>query len=70
MGMRTPPPQIDPNEKLLPPGHTEPAGPLVGTIIVVLLLVFGALYFVGASLNRRAPIDTPNAAAAAATQQR
>ena len=32
----------------------QPAGPIIGTIIVVILLVLGALYFLGARLNRQA----------------
>lgn len=54
------------NEKLLPPGKPEPVGPLVGTIIVVLLLAFGALYFWGVQLNKRTQREAEYAAAAAA----
>lgn len=50
----------------MPPGKPEPAGPLVGTIIVVLLLAFGALYFWGVQLNRRTQLQAEHAAAAAA----
>lgn len=53
-------------EKLLPPGEPEPVGPLVGTVIVVLLLAFGALYFWGVQLNKRTRLQAEQAAAAAA----
>lgn len=43
---------VDTNH-MLPP-HRKPIGPMVGTIIIVLLLIIGALYFWGASLNRQA----------------
>ncbi|MBM3271947.1 hypothetical protein FJY94_01515 [Candidatus Kaiserbacteria bacterium] len=57
------------NEKLLPPGKPEPAGPLVGTIIIMLVLVFGALFAWGTQLEKRQEIEARNAAAAAAAQQ-
>jgi len=44
------PSPIDQNEKLLLPKRKE-HGPLVGVIIVIVVLVFGALYFWGAYLN-------------------
>ena len=43
-----------PNEnedRLLPPAQKSSAGPLIGIIIIIVLLVFGALYFWGAHLN-------------------
>lgn len=43
------------NEKLLPPGHKEPIGPTVGIVIIVILMIVGALYFWGASMNRQNP---------------
>lgn len=57
---------LDQDEKLLPQGKPEPAGPFVGTIIVVLLLAFGALYFWGVHLNKRTRLQAEQAAAAAA----
>ena len=37
----------------------EGAGPVIGAIIIVILLVFGALYFWGQKLNKRPSSDTP-----------
>ena len=42
---------IPKDELLLPPAHKSGAGPLVGVIIIVGLLIVGALYFWGAHLN-------------------
>ena len=39
-------------DHLLPPHQTEPIGPIVGTIIIVVLLIAGGLYFWGARLNQ------------------
>jgi hypothetical protein len=43
-----------------PPRH-EPGGvgPIIGAVIVVILLIFGALYFWGQQLNREKAPDTP-----------
>ncbi len=50
-------PPFDPVDHLLPPARKQSAaGPTVGIIIILILLIIGALYFWGASLNR------PNAA--------
>lgn len=38
-----------------PPAHKKPVGPIVGVIIIVLLMAFGALYFWGATLNQKNP---------------
>ncbi len=46
---------FDPTDHLLPAGHKSSAGPIVGTIIILVLLIIGALYFWGASLNREDP---------------
>ncbi|MDO8514513.1 MAG: hypothetical protein Q7S50_03155 [bacterium] len=57
-------PPFDPKDHLLPrhagasgeggpPAHKSSTGPIVGTIIIVVLLVVGALYFWGAQLNQR-----------------
>jgi len=47
-----PPPQIyDIKEQLLPPGQKSSAGPIIGAIIIVVVLILGALYFWGAHLN-------------------
>ncbi len=49
-----PPSTHIPNEnedRLLPPAHKSGAGPLVGVIIIIGLLILGALYFWGAHLN-------------------
>ena len=49
-----PPQSPIPNEnedRLLPPPHKSGAGPLIGIIIIVILLMLGALYFWGARLN-------------------
>lgn len=46
------PPQ-DPTH-MLPEGHrSSPIGPWIGTIIIVVLLAFGALYFYGEYLNNK-----------------
>ena len=42
---------------MLPEGHPDRAGKpgngaIIGVIIIVMLLIFGALYFWGAQLNR------------------
>lgn len=37
----------------------EGAGPVIGAIIVVILLVFGALYFWGQKLNAERSPDAP-----------
>lgn len=37
-----------------PVPQKKPVGPTVGAIIIVIMLIFGALYFWGASLNREA----------------
>jgi hypothetical protein len=43
----------NPNEdRLLPPAHTSSAGPIIGIVIIVVLMIFGALYFWGAQLNQ------------------
>ena len=38
------PPQVDPDEKLLPT-HKSSAGPLISIIIIVTLLFVGGIYF-------------------------
>lgn len=37
---------------MLPEGHKSGNGAIIGTVIIIVLLVFGALYFWGAQLNR------------------
>lgn len=37
----------------------EGSGPIIGAIIIVILLVFGALYFWGQKLNRQPAPDAP-----------
>ncbi|MBP9757041.1 MAG: hypothetical protein KBD06_00415 [Candidatus Pacebacteria bacterium] len=37
----------------------EGAGPIIGAIIIVILLVFGALYFWGQKLNKKPHPDAP-----------
>jgi len=39
------------------PAHKKSSGPLVGTVIIVVLLLIGALYFWGAALNRKNTVD-------------
>ena len=39
--------------------HDEGAGPIIGAIIIVILVVFGALYFWGQKLNRQPSPDAP-----------
>ena len=48
-----------PAAELLPPAHKtqSPLGPLVGIIIIVILLGFGALYFWGAYLNKKNSVE-------------
>lgn len=66
-------PHIDPNEKLLPSSfESEPtpakkqkgsAGPFIGTIIILILLLVGALYFwmIGLQkLSHQSSIQTPS----------
>ncbi len=48
-----PPIISDPNEKLLPPARHSSAGPIIGTLIIVVVMIFGALYFWGAYLNQK-----------------
>ncbi len=43
--------QFDPTDHLLPPAQKSSAGPVVGTIIIIVLLILGGLYFWGAHLN-------------------
>lgn len=55
----------------MPPTETKPpviqinnqsregSGPIIGAIIVVILLVFGALYFWGQQLNKEEVAETP-----------
>ncbi len=42
-----------------PQKHDDGAGPIIGAIIIVILLVFGALYFWGQKLNRQPSPDAP-----------
>ncbi len=35
------------------PAHKSGSGPIVGIVIIVVLVLFGALYFWGAALNAR-----------------
>ncbi|MSU73869.1 hypothetical protein EXS56_01885 [Candidatus Kaiserbacteria bacterium] len=51
-------PPFDPTDHLLPPAQKSPAGPVVGIIIIVVLLIIGAFYFWGAHLNAQNPEDT------------
>ena len=51
----TPPATPSPTE----PTQKNSAGPIIGTIIVIVLLALGALYFWGAQLNQQAPDDLP-----------
>ena len=44
-------PETD-TDRMLPEGHPSGNGPVIGIIIIVILLIFGALYFWGAQLNR------------------
>jgi uncharacterized membrane protein len=37
----------------------EGAGPIIGAIIIIILLVFGALYFWGQKLNKKPAPDAP-----------
>lgn len=37
----------------------EGSGPIIGAIIIVILLIFGALYFWGQKLNKHPASDTP-----------
>lgn len=47
----SPQPPID-TDHLLPPHQSKPAGPIVGTVIIVILLIVGGLYFWGERLNK------------------
>ncbi|OHB18481.1 MAG: hypothetical protein A2854_04340 [Parcubacteria group bacterium RIFCSPHIGHO2_01_FULL_56_18] len=51
------PPPVDLQEFITPKTQKPSAGPIVGIIIIVLLLVVGALYFWGAYLNSQ---NTPD----------
>jgi len=44
---------FDPTDHLLPAGRKSSAGPIIGTIIIIALLIVGALYFWGAHLNEQ-----------------
>jgi len=47
-------------KKLLPEGEKRSAfGPLIGIIVIIVLVGFGALYFWGAYLNNRTPQELP-----------
>ncbi len=52
------PPNLPPHESadtehMLPPAHKKPVGPIVGIIVIIILMIFGALYFWGARLNQQ-----------------
>lgn len=47
-----PKPMPDANEPRPEGAHHASAGPVFGTIIIVILLIFGALYFWGAHINQ------------------
>lgn len=49
---------FDPTDHLLPPARKPSAGPIVGIVIIVVLLIIGAFYFWGAHLNAQNPQDT------------
>ena len=54
--MRMPPqnpPPFDPTDHLLTAGKQSSAGPIIGIIIIIALLILGALYFWGAHLNQQ-----------------
>ena len=44
-------PPLNPNQPQTPQKKTG-VGPMIGTIIIVILLIFGGLYFWGAQLNK------------------
>ncbi len=46
-------PPFDPKDHLLPPAQRSPIGPVVGIVIILALLIFGALYFWGGHLKAR-----------------
>lgn len=43
---------MDPNINQNP--ENKPAGPVIGAVIIILILIVGALYFWGAKLNKEA----------------
>ncbi len=45
--------RMPPQPNLLSPKKKEPAGPMVGVVIIVILAIFGALYFYGAVMSSR-----------------
>ena len=51
------PPAEQPATQIRP--RDEGAGPIIGAIIIVILLVFGALYFWGQKLNKKPTPDAP-----------
>lgn len=51
--MQVPQKSVD-TDHLLPPHHKKSAGPMIGTVIVVIMLILGALYFWGEKLNKEA----------------
>jgi len=46
-----PQPFIPKDELLLPPARKSGAGPIIGIVIIIALLILGALYFWGAHIN-------------------
>lgn len=53
---------MEPNANQTP--ENKPAGPVIGVVIIILILIVGALYFWGAKLNKeasRTPEDILNA---------
>lgn len=38
--------------------HSQPVGPIVGIVVIVLLLIVGALYFWGEQLNKQATVPS------------
>lgn len=44
----------------LPTARKQPAGPIVGIVIILILTIIGALYFWGAYLNRPSAGSAPS----------
>lgn len=56
------PPQMNAPESIQP--KKEPAGPIVGIVVIVVVMIFGALYFWGSLLNKADREKMPSSASA------
>ncbi len=52
----------------MPPKKENGVGPIIGSIIIIILLVLGALYFYGSIVERRQTQNTPTPALSESTR--